>query len=106
MAKTVSEHELRAVAGNLLDGIRDRGNHVLVTRGDVPIAALVPVDYVAALEETIEILSDRKTSSALDQGLSEIAHGETVPLDEIGADLHVVRSCAAKTSRSQLDEAD
>lgn len=87
MAKTVPVRELRSNLSSLLDDVSDRRDHVLVTRNGTPAAALVPIDEYEALEETAEILSDPDALSALEVGLVEIEHGETITLAELRSEL-------------------
>lgn len=47
----------------------------------------VPMDESDALQETAEILSDSDTLIAIEEGLVEIERGDTVPLDDLRAEL-------------------
>jgi predicted transcriptional regulator len=67
---------------------------------------VLSIDGVAAWKETIQILSDRKASSALDQGLAEIASGETVSLEEIRSELRALRTRAGRPPHSRVDATD
>lgn len=87
MPKTVPVRELRSNLSSLLDDVRDRRDHVLVTRNGAPAAALVPIDEYEALEETAEVLSDPDALAALEQGLAEIERGETITLAELRSEL-------------------
>lgn len=94
MAKTVPVRELRSNLSSLLDDVRDRRDHVLVTRNGAPAAALVPIDEYEALEETAEILSDPAALAALETGLGEIERDETVTLTELRSELSERRADA------------
>jgi antitoxin YefM len=87
MAKVVPVREFRTRLSELLSDVADRRDHVLVTRNGKPAAALVPIDEYQALEETAEILSDPATLDAIDTGMSELARGDTVALDDLRRDL-------------------
>lgn len=87
MAKTVPVRELRASLSSLIDDVSERRDHVLVTRNGTPTAALIPIDEYEALEETVEVLSDRDALAALEAGLAEIERGETVTLAELRSEL-------------------
>ena len=63
-----------------------------MTRNGKPAAALVPVDEYEALEETAEILSDPATLDAIDAGMSELAKGDTIDLDDLRRDLATRRA--------------
>jgi prevent-host-death family protein len=92
MAKIVPVREFRTKLSELLSDVADRRDHVLVTRNGKPAAALVPIDEYEALEETAEILSDSATLEAIEAGLSELARGETVALDDLRRELHERRA--------------
>jgi prevent-host-death family protein len=87
IAKIVPAREFRTRLSELLSDVADRRDHVLVTRNGKPAAALVPIDEYEALEETAEILSDSATLTAIEVGLSELARGDGVTLDDLRRDL-------------------
>jgi antitoxin YefM len=87
MAKIVPVREFRTKLSELLSDVADRRDHVLVTRNGKPAAVLVPIDEYEALEETAEILSDPATLAAIEAGLSDLARGDTVTLDDLRGEL-------------------
>lgn len=87
MPKVVPVREFRTKLSELLSDVADRRDHVLVTRHGKPAAALVPIDEYEALEETAEILSDAATLDAIEAGMSELAQGDTIALDDLRRDL-------------------
>lgn len=94
MAKFVPVHELRANLSSVLDEVGDQREAVLVTRNGTPTAALISIDEYEGTEETLEILADPETVAAIEEGLAEIARGETVTLDEIRQELAERRAAA------------
>jgi prevent-host-death family protein len=92
MAKTVHSRELRAGLAAYLDDVALRREHLLVTRHGVPAVAIIPVDEYEALEETADILSDPDALDAIEEGLADIARGDTVSLDDLRAELEKLRS--------------
>jgi antitoxin YefM len=88
MAQTVPVRELRSALARFIDRVADMREHVIVTRRGHPAAVLVPVDEYESLEETAEILSDRETLTAIEDGLREVEQGETYTLDELRHELH------------------
>jgi len=87
MAKVVPVREFRTKLSELLSDVADRRDHVLVTRNGKPAAVLVPIDEYQALEETAEILSDPATLDAIEAGISELAQGDAIALDDLHRDL-------------------
>jgi antitoxin YefM len=87
VTKTIPVREFRSNLAELLSDVADRRDHVVVTRNGRPAAALVPIDEYQALEETAEILSDAATLDALQEGLDELARGETIELSDLRRDL-------------------
>ena len=87
MAKTVPVAEFRRNLAELLSEVAERREHVLVTRNGRPAAAVVPADAYEALEETAEILSDPDALNAIEEGLADLARGDTVSLEDLRAEL-------------------
>jgi prevent-host-death family protein len=92
MAKIVPVRELRKNLSQLLDEVSDHDDYVLVTRNGVPAAALVSIDQYEALEETAEILSDPDALAAIEEGLAEVARGETISFAELRDELAQLRA--------------
>jgi antitoxin YefM len=87
MAETVPVRELRSGLAHFIDRVADLREHVIVTRRGRPAAVLVPIDEYDALEETAEILSDNESLRAIEEGLRQIEHDETVTLAELRRDI-------------------
>jgi antitoxin YefM len=58
MTKTLPISEVKARLPELVAGVLDREEEVVVTRNGRPAAVLVNVDEYARLKETLEVLSD------------------------------------------------
>ncbi|MER5266765.1 type II toxin-antitoxin system Phd/YefM family antitoxin [Actinosynnema sp. NPDC002837] len=72
---------LRSVRDHLSDFIdRAEREHerVVVTRNGRPAAVLIGYEDLAALEETLEILSDPNAVAAIRQSRDEVARGDVV----------------------------
>ena len=72
---------LRTVRDHLSDFVdRAEREHerVVVTRNGRPAAVLIGYEDLAALEETLEILSDPETMAGIQQARQEIARGEVI----------------------------
>jgi prevent-host-death family protein len=83
----VPDGEPETSLARLVDRVVDEHEHVVITRNGRPAAAIVPIDAYPALEETAEILSDPDALAAIADGRSELAHDETVTLEELRAEL-------------------
>lgn len=94
MAKFIPVRELRKNLSSVLDDVGHRGEAVFVTRNGTPTAALISIDEYEGLEETAEILSDPETVAAIEEGLADLARGETVTLDELRQELAERRAAA------------
>lgn len=58
MAKTLSLSEVKTRLPELVAGVQEREEEVVVTKNGRPAAVLVNVDEYARLKETLEVLSD------------------------------------------------
>jgi antitoxin YefM len=86
MMKSVPVRELRERLSELLTAVVERREHVVITRRGRPAAVLVPPDEYAALEETLDIVSDPASLNALLQGLTDDPDDD-VDLDELRSEL-------------------
>jgi antitoxin YefM len=98
MAKTVPVRELRSNLSQMLSDVADRREHVVVTRNGRPAAVMVPIDEYEALEETVEILSDKDALAAIETGLAESARGETVTFEELRQELAELRAAELRAA--------
>lgn len=72
---------LRAVRDHLsefVDRAEREHERVVVTRNGRPAAVLIGYEDLAALEETLEILSDPNAVAAIRQSRDEVARGDVV----------------------------
>lgn len=72
---------LRTVRDHLSDFVdRAEREHerVIVTRNGRPAAVLIGYDDLAALEETLEILSDAEAMADIREARDEVARGEVI----------------------------
>jgi prevent-host-death family protein len=72
---------LRTVRDHLSDFVdRAEREHerVVVTRNGRPAAVLIGYDDLAALEETLEILSDAEAMADIREARNEVARGEVI----------------------------
>ncbi|TDV39733.1 type II toxin-antitoxin system Phd/YefM family antitoxin [Actinophytocola oryzae] len=72
---------LRAVRDHLsefVDRAEREHERVVVTRNGRPAAVLIGYEDLAALEETLEILSDSETMAGIREGRGEVDRGDVV----------------------------
>ena len=58
MVKTLSLSEVKTRLPELVAGVQERGEEVVVTKNGRPAAVLINVDEYARLKETLDLLSD------------------------------------------------
>ncbi len=58
MAKTLSLSEVKARLPELVAGVQEREEEVIVTKNGRPAAMLINVDEYVRLKETLDVLSD------------------------------------------------
>lgn len=58
MAKTLSLSEVKTRLPELVTGVQEREEEVVVTKNGRPAAILINVDEYARLKETLDVLSD------------------------------------------------
>ncbi len=80
MAKTVPFTEAKSHLSELVDQVLNEHERVLVTRNGLPAAVLLSPDELEELEETIEILQDKKLLESIRKSRKEAASGKRVRL--------------------------
>lgn len=75
--------EVKARLSAVLDDVSRTHERVVVTRNGRPEVVIVSVDDLAAIEETIDVLSTPDLPAALDAAAAEIDSGEWVGADEL-----------------------
>ena len=87
MARIIPFTEARARLTELLDEVEARHEHVVITRNGRPAAVVIsPAEY-EALEETLEILQDDDTLSALRESEDDVKAGRVLSLDQVRREL-------------------
>jgi antitoxin YefM len=75
----------RANFSQLVEEASATHERVEITKNGLRAAVLLGADDYDSLIETIEVLADRALMERHIRGVAEIAHGETVGMDEIAA---------------------
>ena len=61
-----------------IDRVQDEHDRVVITRNGTPAAVLISPDDLASLEESLDLLSDRKAIKELRDAEREVASGDAV----------------------------
>jgi antitoxin YefM len=77
--------EIKKRLSEVVDGVEQRHDRVLLTRNGRPAAVIMSPDDLEALEETSEILSNRKAMRAIRRAEAEIDKGQFVSAEELRA---------------------
>jgi antitoxin YefM len=85
MTSTLPLAEVKAHLSELVGRVDSQHERVTVTVYGRPMAVLVSVDDLEALEETIAVLSDTATVRRLAESDAELARGEVVEAEELAA---------------------
>ena len=82
MPETVPFTEAKAHLSELVDRVSAEHERFLLTRNGRPVAVLLSPDELESLEETIEIIQDRKLLESIRRSRSEAAHGKRLKLED------------------------
>jgi antitoxin YefM len=77
--------EIKKRLSEIVDGVEQRHDRVVLTRNGRPAAALMSPDDLESLEETLDILSDPKAMAEIRLAQKEVTAGKVVTGDELRA---------------------
>jgi len=83
MVKIVPFTEARSNLTELLVGLENRHEHVLITRNGRPSAVMLSADEYESLEETLEILQDKDLMDALQRSDRDVKARRLIPLSDL-----------------------
>ncbi|WP_449385510.1 type II toxin-antitoxin system Phd/YefM family antitoxin [Cellulomonas soli] len=83
MPMTTSLANVKAHLSAIVGSVHDTHERVIITRNGEPAAVLIAPDDLAALEETVEILSNPELMASLAEARTDIEAGTTVELTEL-----------------------
>jgi antitoxin YefM len=90
MARIIPFTEARAHLTELLDDVEARHEHVVITRKGRPAAVVISPEEWDAIEETLEVLQDEETLTALRESEEDVQAGRLFTLDEVRRELGLV----------------
>jgi antitoxin YefM len=85
--ETIPLASAKAKLSEVVDRVEREQDRVTITRNGRPVAMIVSLDDIEGLEETLEILSDKRLIRKIRAGIAAAQKGETVPLQDIEARL-------------------
>lgn len=77
--------EIKKRLSEIVDGVEQRHDRVLLTRNGRPAAVILSPDDLEALEETLELLSDTKAMRQIRAAERAVEAGDVVTGDELRA---------------------
>jgi antitoxin YefM len=92
---TIPLADAKARLSAVLDEVRDTHERVVITRNGRPEAVILAVSDLAALEETLDLLSTPGAVEQIRQAEADIAAGHAIDADELR------RQMAARTRPDQ-----
>lgn len=75
--------EIKKRLSEIVDGVEDRHDRVVLTRNGRPAAVIMSPEDLESLEETLDILSDPKAMRAIRKAEADIDAGRVIRGDEL-----------------------
>lgn len=85
MSNVLPLAEVKAKFSEMVDRVEREHDRITVTRNGRPAAVLVSADELAALEDTLDLLSDPAARAELEQARREVKAGDSVSASELRA---------------------
>jgi antitoxin YefM len=85
MPETLPLAEIKAHLSEVVDRIENEHERIVLTRNGRAAAVLLSPEDLAALEDTLDLLSDRRAMAEIEKARSDIAAGRFVGADELRA---------------------
>lgn len=75
--------EVKAKFSEMVDRVEQQHDRITVTRNGRPAAVLMSADDLAALEDTLDLLSDPQAMADIARARREISDGDTISADQL-----------------------
>lgn len=85
--ETIPLASAKAKLSEVVDRVEREQDRVTITRNGRPVAMIVSLDDIEGLEETLEILSDKRLMRKIRSGIAAAEKGDTLPLQDVKARL-------------------
>ncbi|KKW09902.1 MAG: Prevent-host-death family protein [Microgenomates group bacterium GW2011_GWC1_49_7] len=80
---TLTASEARTNLYDMLEEVRKFTRRFTITHRGKPHAVVMPIEDLEGMQETIEILSDKKLMRQIDQGMKDYKAGRYSTLEEV-----------------------
>ena len=77
----------KAKLSEVVDRVEREQDRVTITRNGRPVAMIISLDDIEGLEETLEILSDKRLMRKIRAGIAAAEAGDTIPIQDMKARL-------------------
>jgi antitoxin YefM len=74
---------VKAKLSEVVDRVEREQDRVTITRNGRPVAMIVGMDDIEGLEETLDILSDKRLMRKIRAGLAAVEKGDTIPFEDL-----------------------
>jgi antitoxin YefM len=74
---------VKAKLSEVVDRVEREQDRITITRNGRPVAMIVGMDDIEGLEETLEILSDKRLMRKIRAGMAAAEKGDTIPLEDV-----------------------
>ncbi len=85
MSETLPLAEIKAHLSEIVDRVEREHDRVVLTRNGRPAAVIISPDDLAAIEDTLELLSDPAALAEIKKARAEVAKGQVLGADELRA---------------------
>ncbi len=85
MSETLPLAEIKAHLSEIVDRVEREHDRVVLTRNGRPAAVIISPDDLAAIEDTLELLSDPAALAEIKKARAEVAKGKVLGADELRA---------------------
>lgn len=87
MLRTIPISKARESFTSIVDDVNKKLDEVVITVNGTPAVIMVSIDEYESLQETLDILSDKKLMKDIRQGEREIKEGKDRDWDEVKKEL-------------------
>jgi antitoxin YefM len=74
---------VKAKLSEVVDRVEREQDRVTITRNGRPVAMIVGMDDIEGLEETLDILSDKRLMRKIRAGLAAVEKGDAIPFEDL-----------------------